>query len=389
MHVAVCLPRFIAVARPNGLVIDRIRLVFRPMNTHSLNPRVARGPLRNLSLLQVLIALVLAGLALTYIRVFLNFATSTEVLLARLIGASLAVLLAFTLASNVSLHWLSRQTARTLAIVVVSPLALAVAYTFTNDGSLTEIWSRESIVSGWWRMSVLAVVMGLLSTLTFIYYERDHEAKEQALRHALERETLEKELLTAQLKAMQAQIEPHFLFNTLANVQQLVEMQDSKAAPLLKTLIRYLRLVLANSKDHATTVASEFELARSYLAIMQMRMPDRLQFDLSLPENLHAAKLPPLSVMTLVENAVKHGIDPTEHGGRIDVNASNVNGELVLQVGDSGAGLSEQRGTDHGTGLASLRERLQAQYASAARLELEENKPRGVIARLCLPLQKQ
>ncbi|MGL5004244.1 MAG: sensor histidine kinase [Casimicrobium sp.] len=198
---------------------------------------------------------------------------------------------------------------------------------------------------------------------------------------------MEKELLSAQLKAMQAQIEPHFLFNTLANVQQLVEMQSPNAAPLLKTLIRYLKLALANSKDQVTTVASEFELARSYLAIMQMRIPDRLQFDVSLPEDLRTAKLPPLSVMTLVENAVKHGIDPAEHGGRIDVSASRVNGELMLQVSDSGAGLREQQSADTGTGLASLRERLQAQYAGAARLELEENTPHGVVARLYLPRQ--
>jgi two-component sensor histidine kinase len=358
------------------------------MKTLSFNPRIRNGPLRNLSLLQGLIALVLACLAVAYIRQFLYFSTSTEVLLARLIGASLAVLLAFTLASNISLRWLPRQIARTLAIVIVSPLALAVAYTFTADGTIAEIWSREPIVSGWMRMSLLAVVVGLLSTLTFIYYERDREAKEQALRHALERQTLEKELLAAELKALQAQIEPHFLFNTLANVQQLVEMQSPQAAPLLKTLIRYLKLALSNSKDQVTTVATEFELARNYLAIMQMRMPDRLQFEVSMPDTLRTATLPPLSVMTLVENAVKHGIDPTERGGRIEVNASSANDELLLQVSDTGAGLVQRKGVDGGTGLAHLRERLQVQYAGTAQLELEENTPRGVVARLRLPIEK-
>lgn len=352
------------------------------------NPRIANGPLRNLSLLQVAFALALACLTVAYIRLFLYFSTSTEVLFARSVGASLAVLLAFTLASNISLRWLPRQIARTLAIVIVSPLALAVAYSFTIDKTLAEIWSHEAVLLGWSRMSLLAVIVGLLSTLTFIYYERDREAKQQALRFALDRETLEKELLSAQLNAMQAQIKPHFLFNTLANVQQLVEMQSPQAAPLLKTLIRYLKLALANSKDQVTTVANEFDLARNYLAIMQMRMPDRLQFAVSLPDELRAAKLPPLSVMTLVENAVKHGIDPTEHGGRIDVVASSASGELVLQISDTGAGLSEQYGKSGGTGLASLRDRLQAQYVGLARLELEENAPLGVVARLRLPLEQ-
>jgi sensor histidine kinase YesM len=348
---------------------------------------ISTGPLRNLSLLHVLIACVLGGLAVVYIRVMLNFTTSTEVLLARAIGASLIALLAFTLATNFSVRWVSVHTGRALAIVLISPLALALAYSLTTDGSLAQTWSRHEVISGWRSMSILAVVLGVFSTLAFNYYERDMEVKQQALRHALERETLEKEVMSAHLKAMQAQIEPHFLFNTLANVQQLVEMQSPQAAPLLKSLIGYLKLALANARAPSCTVAAEFDFARNYLTIMQMRMPDRLQFEVSLPVELRKTKLPPLAVMTLVENAVKHGIDPTAGGGGIKVSAQQHNNELVLQVSDTGAGLHEQGPKTSGTGLANLRERLQTQYGSAARLELQDNTPNGLIARLHLPLE--
>jgi sensor histidine kinase YesM len=236
-------------------------------------------------------------------------------------------------------------------------------------------------------MSSLAIGISLVATLIYIYLERDREAKEAALRFALDKQTLEKEALSARLKAMQAQVEPHFLFNTLANVQQLVEMQSPRAAPLLKNLIQYLKLAIPQTRGDSSTAEKEFELARHYLAIMQMRMPDRLQFSVELPAALKTAQLPPLALLTLVENAVKHGIDPTEHGGSVRVTATQDVGRLIVQVEDTGKGLgATPAAASTGTGLANLRERLQAQYGGDAALELLENAPRGVIARLLLPL---
>jgi sensor histidine kinase YesM len=352
----------------------------------NFNPRVTRGPLRQLSLLRVVSALILACFAVAYVRLFLNFSTSTDTLLARAMGSAIVILLGFTLASNISLSWLPRSSTQALAVIVVSPFAMAVAYSLTIDGSLTEIWSREGVVRGWRNMSLLSIIVGLLATLTFIYNERDAEAKAQALRHALERQTLEKQLLAAELKTLQAQVEPHFLFNTLANVQQLVEMQEKQAGPLLKALISYLQLALANSKSHTATASSEFDLAKNYLAIMQMRMPDRLQYSICLPDELRSAKAPTLSLITLVENAVQHGIDPTENGGLIEVRASRAGSKVLLQVIDSGAGLNSTDRAGNGTGLQNLRERLNILYGGDATLNLEPNDPTGVVASLSIPI---
>jgi sensor histidine kinase YesM len=352
----------------------------------SWNFRIKRGLRRDLSVVQLVTALALAALAVGLIRLFFHFATETDVLLARAVGAAIVALLAFTVASNLSFKWLPRHAARMLAIMLVSPIALAAAYALTSEGTLAEIASRDAVIKGWIRMSGLAVALGFVSTLVFIYFERDREAREQALRFALDRQTLEKELLATRLKALQAQIEPHFLFNTLANVQQLVESQSPNAAPLLKSLIRYLRLAIPNAREEHTTIEREFDLARNYLAIMQMRMPDRLQYSVGVPDELKAAAIPPLVVMTLVENAVQHGIDPTEQGGHIRVAAERYQGTLRLQVTDTGAGLREQGATREGTGLATLRERLQAQYGNDASLEMFDNTPNGVVARVSLPL---
>ena len=161
-----------------------------------------------------------------------------------------------------------------------------------------------------------------LFALGAIYRERDAQMRADAARPSqLERSTLEREALDARLKLLQAQIEPHFLFNTLANIQALVESGSPQAAPVLKSLIAYLRAAMPRLAAGASTLANEVALVRSYLELMQMRMPDRLQFSIDVPADIAGREFLPMSVLTLVENAVRHGIDPSEKGGRIDVSA--------------------------------------------------------------------
>jgi signal transduction histidine kinase len=333
-----------------------ISYVAHMVNSSPPKLRVERGPLAGLSLWQVLVVLALSTLVVLAGRAFFEFTTSTTTLLLRAAITSLTVLLAFTLVSNIRWRWLPRHAARFIAIPLISPLALLGAYGLTLPfGFDFWHWSEAAWV-GWTIMSVLSVIVGLAAALVYIYLERDREANEQALRFALERETLERLALTARMRLMQAQIEPHFLFNTLANVQQLVESGSAAAAPLLKNLIAYLRLAIPQTRSEHSTLAAEFELARNYLAIMQMRMPDRLQFKLHLPVSLQRQAVPPMAVLTLVENAVKHGIDPTEHGGEVSVSAKEDSGIVAIDVRDTGAGL-------HGllvesVGLSNLRERL-------------------------------
>jgi sensor histidine kinase YesM len=142
--------------------------------------------------------------------------------------------------------------------------------------------------------------------------EREAQARSRELQFALERSRLEKQAVDARLALLQAQIEPHFLFNTLANVQALVEAGSPRAAEVLKSLIAYLRAALPRLHDGPATLAQELALVRAYLELMQMRMPDRLQFSIDADASLQQRPFPPMALLTLVENAVRHGIDPLE-----------------------------------------------------------------------------
>jgi LytS/YehU family sensor histidine kinase len=190
--------------------------------------------------------------------------------------------------------------------------------------------------------------------------------------------------LDARFRLLQAQVEPHFLFNTLANVQALVEAGAPQAANVLRSLIAYLRAAVPRIHEPATTVAQELQLVRAYLDVMHMRMPDRLSFRIQVDENMQALQCPPMTLLTLVENAVRHGIDPSESGGSIDIHVQLRAARCLMRVTDTGVGLqSMSRGL--GTGLAALRERLLLAFGGDAQLDLIDIAPHGVRAELSFP----
>jgi LytS/YehU family sensor histidine kinase len=168
-------------------------------------------------------------------------------------------------------------------------------------------------------------------------------------------------------------------------VQALVEGGSPRAAPVLASLIAYLRAAMPQLHEGAPTLKREESLVRAYLELMQMRMPDRLQIALSIDPQLHALRLPPMTLLTLVENAVRHGIDPSEAGGRIEVGAQRdaAAGRVRLWVSDTGCGIDESQAP--GTGLANLRERLAATYGGHATLTLLDMQPHGVRAEIEVP----
>lgn len=200
-----------------------------------------------------------------------------------------------------------------------------------------------------------------------------------------DRARLEAQMDEAQLAALQAQIEPHFLFNTLANVKRLYETDARQARTMLSSLITYLRAALPAMRATGSTVERELELVRSYLTIIGMRMGERLRFRIELADEVRCASLPTMVISTLVENAVKHGLSTLPEGGEIVVEARAEAGYLRVVVADDGAGLSGIGGA--GVGLANTRARLAARYGNGARLWLAENSPRGVRACVELPLE--
>jgi signal transduction histidine kinase len=306
------------------------------------------------------------------------------VLFGRTLFIAIVLLLAFTAAGQWRRAPLPRWVVQLIAVGLAAPIATLAVYLLSTGGDWQALFGNEARVTGFVMIGSSALLLGLVLALGSLYRERDAQANAQALQFALERETLERLAADAQLKVLQSQIEPHFLFNTLANVQALVESGSPRAAPVLGSLIAYLRAALPQLHRGAPTLGQEEALVRSYLELMQMRLPDRLAFSIDIDPALHALRLPPLTLLTLVENAVRHGIDPSEGGGHIEVGARrNADSAVTLWVQDSGRGIDVSQAP--GTGLASLRERLLASHGRAATLVLQDVQPHGVRAEITLP----
>ena len=240
-----------------------------------------------------------------------------------------------------------------------------------------------------WVASTVAIwtLLGGMAYALLRVSRAQRAGREQLTRLFREREALKAQQTEAQLSALHAQIEPHFLFNTLANVKRLYETQPERGRNMLVALIAYLRAALPGMRRHESTLADELELVRHYLAILQMRMGERLSFDIAAPPDLLTARLPTLVLPTLVENAIKHGLSPLPEGGRIAIRADHTaDGGFSVEVMDNGQGFGAASGGT-GVGLANTRARLAARFGDAAELELEAAQPRGVIARVRLPAE--
>lgn len=195
---------------------------------------------------------------------------------------------------------------------------------------------------------------------------------------------LERRLTEAQMATLQAQVEPHFLFNTLALIGQLIETDQREAARVHAHLIDYLRASLPQMRAAGSaTLGKQVELSRAYLAIMQARMKERLTVEFKVPDFLGSAPFPPLMLQTLIENAIKHGLEPSIAGGHIEVNARVDDATLVVDVVDNGVGF--QPLSSDGLGLANIHERLQLLFGRAAELVIESPPQGGTRASIRLP----
>jgi LytS/YehU family sensor histidine kinase len=240
-------------------------------------------------------------------------------------------------------------------------------------------------MNGWMMLTFLGLLIAPWTALAAIVRQKEAFAREQKLAFALERSELERQALDARLHLLQAQVSPHFLFNTLANVQELVDAGSPHASNVLRSLVSYLRAAVPLLNEPAATIERELQLVRPYLELMQMRMPDRLQYAISVDADALGIRCPPTTILTLVENAVRHGIDPAEDGGRIDVRIERHGERCVVRVIDTGCGFNESS-QGLGTGLTTLRERLQIVFGDAAALRVTSAIPRGVDVEVELPV---
>jgi signal transduction histidine kinase len=278
---------------------------------------------------------------------------------------------------------ISLLTAQLIAVTVGAFIGTLVSGLLIGR-SLTQMFTVEPMLWGIVVFTTVAIGIGTVTAMVLVYRERAARADVDVVRAASRQHELEKQVLEARLKLLQAQIEPHFLFNTLANVQHLVTADPPLANKVLTSLIRYLRAALPQMREGGTTLGREVELARAYLEIQAVRMGSRLDFRIDIPMELAASPFPPMMLMTLVENAIKHGIDPLQEGGEISIIASRGPiGAIAVTVADTGAGITNMSGT--GVGLQNIRERLAALFDRAASLSLDENTPRGVVATIRVP----
>jgi hypothetical protein len=324
------------------------------------------------------------GLAVT-VALALNpiFVLPFPVLLGRTLFVALVLVLVFHGVGLWRQRWMPRWLAQTLAVALAAPIATALVYLVATSGNVASFVGNPYRVSGFLWIAGCALAVGLIVALGALVRERDALARSQALQFEIERGRLERQALDARLAVLTAQVEPHFLFNTLANVQALVDSGSPRAAPVLKSLIAYLRAAMPRLQEGGMpALHDELELVRAYLDLMHLRMPDRLQVHIDVDAALLPLRFPPMALLTLVENAVRHGIDPSEQGGRIEVGGrfDAATRRAHLWVIDTGVGLGGTHAA--GTGLENARERLRGVFGADARLELEANTPRGVRAEL-------
>jgi signal transduction histidine kinase len=221
-------------------------------------------------------------------------------------------------------------------------------------------------------------------TVVFVYLRTSAERIARAQDADHERARFVQRMAEARLRMLQAQIEPHFLFNTLANVRRLYQTAPADAARMLDNLMHYLEVALPQMRSADSTLGREAALTDAYLEIQRIRMGHRLTFEIDIPDALRDTPLPPMMLVTLAENAIKHGLAPLPEGGAVSVSASVQGNELTVQVADSGRGFTQSSGG--GTGLANIRARLAALYGAAGRLTLALNTPHGVVATIAIPL---
>ncbi|MEO5845646.1 MAG: histidine kinase [Caldimonas sp.] len=238
----------------------------------------------------------------------------------------------------------------------------------------------------------LAWLIIIASAILKITYKRTIQAEVQAAvaSETADSEQLKRQVVEARMAAMQAQVEPHFLFNTLASIDHLIETDPPRASTMQKNLIALLRASMPSMRDSNPAqhnLGREMAVIRPYLEILKVRMEDRLDADIKVSEGLLSAEFPPMMIQSLVENAIKHGLEPKAEGGTLTVSAEIVHGRLAVTVADTGLGFGRADTAGTGIGLVNIRERLKLLYGDKASMVVADNLPSGTVVTITVPYQ--
>jgi LytS/YehU family sensor histidine kinase len=288
------------------------------------------------------------------------------------------------------------QTRQWPRLLLVAPLGVVTGVfvgAYAGDfllGGTTNVWpDQPGRLLGTLAFSLL---VGAAITYFFLSREQLAKVRENLALASARAEAAQRHAAQAQLKLLETQLEPHMLFNTLSNLRILVGTDTRRAQEMLDHLVAYLRATLGASRASTLPLAAEFERLNDYLALMAIRMGPRLHCSFELPEALREQPVPGLLLQAIVENSIKHGLEPKVQGGSIHISASAGGQTLTLRVQDSGVGMPEDTGTpppapDSGFGLTQVRERLHTTYGERATLALQAVPGGGTLTTITLPLQ--
>jgi hypothetical protein len=258
-----------------------------------------------------------------------------------------------------------------------------------DDAAEAKVSRYHKQASTWFKSFVSLLVLALFATKALVGGKKRAEAQTQTANAAVERESMQRQLSEAKMQMMQAQVEPHFLFNTLASVEHLIETDPPRASAMQRSLIQYLRAVLPQMRDNVvvTNLGREVDMVKAYLNLLKMRMEERLTVELQIPEQLRSAAFPPMMLQSMVENAIKHGLECKPQGGTLKISAQVAGNKLRVTVADDGVGFGVVPSDGTGLGLPTIRERLKLLHGDQGQLRIAANTPSGVIAIVDVPYQ--
>lgn len=292
------------------------------------------------------------------------------------IGGSIGLLIA------VSFRWVPWGMKRWLVVVVATPVGAGLGIMLAE--AITGIEGHTSAIYS--QTMAMGLFFGAIGSVIVFMRERHARMLAELEARELARVEAEKRGIEAQLKMLQAQVEPHFLFNSLANVASLIEADPPLAGRLLDALIRYLRASLSRTRAEGGTLGDELGLLTAYLDVLKIRMGARLGYDVEVPGELLAAPMPPMLLQPLVENAIRHGLEPKIEGGRVRIAARREGATLAVTIADDGLGFNDSgKASGSGIGLGNVRARLAALYGERGRLRVEAPSDGGVVATVVIP----
>lgn len=258
-----------------------------------------------------------------------------------------------------------------------------------EDAAEQKVSRYHKQASTWFMNFVVLFVLALFGTKALVGGKKRAEAQSQMANAAAEREAMQRQLSETKMQMMQAQVEPHFLFNTLASVEHLIQVDPPRASAMQRSLIQYLRAVLPQMRDNAvvTGLGREVDMVTAYLNLLKMRMEERLTVVMEVPDGLRSAAFPPMMLQSMVENAIKHGLECKPEGGTLKIHADVADNKLRVTVTDDGVGFGVVPSDGTGLGLQTIRDRLKLLHGDAGQLHIAANSPSGVIAMIEVPYQ--